>query len=292
MFNADLIDDLARQKVVLFLGAGVSSSAVTRSGKRMKGWSVFLTDACHSLEAKLAAEIQSFIEERDYLLACEMLQEAHGEHWPDLIVKEYGQSAEPSDLHAALISLDQRIILTTNFDKLLEAAWENKFGQSTHFPIVIPGIPEKAFRALKDYSRKYIIKIHGSTDDAENVVFSRSQYIKSAFANPKYTDFLDNLLLNYTFLFVGFSMDDPAITSLMEGYSFRYKDARSHYMFSSSQKSSNINRINKKLRKLVSIPYDTSDDHKELPKLIRNLASLMVARRTEIFADMKVATSF
>lgn len=291
MFNADLIDDLARQKVVLFLGAGVSSSAITRSGHRMKGWSEFLSDASGLLDPPLANEIKLYIEKQDFLLACEMLQEAHGERWPDLIVKEYGQFAEPSELHAALISLDQRIVLTTNFDKLLEAAWENKFGQSSHFPIVLNGIPENAFRSFKDYSRKYIIKIHGSTDDADNVVFSRSQYIKSAFANRQYSEFLDNLLLNYTFLFVGFSMDDPAITSLMEGYSFKYRNSRAHYMFSSNKKSENIDRINKKLRKLVSIPYDASDNHKELPDLIRQLAGLMVARRSEIFADMKVATS-
>lgn len=37
-FNSDLVDDLARQKVILFLGAGVSASATTRSGTRMKGW--------------------------------------------------------------------------------------------------------------------------------------------------------------------------------------------------------------------------------------------------------------
>lgn len=220
-----------------------------------------------------------------------ILQSFHADNWPGLIVAEYGQSAEPSELHRALISLDQRIVLTTNFDKLIEAAWENKLGSSSHFPIVVAGIPDRAFSALKDYSRKYVIKIHGSTDDAENVVFSRSQYIKSAFANPLYSEFLDSLLLNYTFLFVGFSMDDPAITSLMESYSFKYSRSRSHYIFVGNETPERFSEINRRLRKLVSIRYDTSDDHKELPGLINQLARLMVTRRNEIFTDMRVATA-
>ncbi|MDH8045799.1 SIR2 family protein, partial [Klebsiella pneumoniae] len=72
----------------------------------------------------------------------------------------------------------------------------------------------------------YIIKIHGSIDDVSNIVFSRSQYIRLAFGNENYSLFLDSLLLNYTFLFVGFSMDDPAITSLMELYAYRYPRSR------------------------------------------------------------------
>ncbi len=291
MFNVDLVDDLARQKVVLFLGAGVSSSAPTRSGKRMKGWSSFLSDATKDIDPGVAGEVKSLIDGKDYLLACEILQSIHGDNWPNLIVAEYGQSAEPSDLHRALISLDQRLILTTNFDKLIEAAWENRLGTSSHYPIVITGIPDRAFYALKDYSRKYVVKIHGSTDDADNVVFSRSQYVKSAFANPLYSDFLDSLLLNYTFLFVGFSMDDPAIISLMESYSFKYSKSRSHYIFASEDTPERVSEINKRLRKLVSIKYDTTDNHKNLPIIIGDLARQMTMRRNEIFTDMKVATS-
>jgi hypothetical protein len=291
MFNVDLVDDLARQKVVLFLGAGVSSSAPTRSGDRMKGWPEFLLDACKNIDPSLQEEVEGLVRAKDYLLACEILQGAYGDGWSRLIVSEYGQSAEPSELHKALIKLDQRIILTTNFDKLIESAWENKFGTSSHYPIVLTGIPDRAFFALKDYSRKYVVKIHGSTDDADNVVFSRSQYVKSAFANPLYSDFIDNLLLNYTLLFVGFSMDDPAIISLMESYSFKYSKSRSHYIFVGNETPERISEINKRLRKLVSIRYNTADNHKELPEVISQLAALMVARRSEIFAEMKVATS-
>lgn len=287
LFNADLVDDLARQKVVLFLGAGVSSSAATRAGSPMKGWSAFLNEACRNIDPLIAAEVSQLVADKDYLLACEILQTVHAEEWPNLVMAEYGQSAEPSPLHRALVLLDQRIILTTNFDKLLEAVWDNKFGNASHYPIVINGIPDKAFGILKDHGRRYIIKIHGTIDDAENVVFSRSQYVKSAFANPSYIGFLDNLLLNYTFLFVGFSMDDPAIISLMENYAFKYPKARPHYIFVPDGKSQRIIDINKRLRKLVSLSYDASNHHERLPQHIEDLAEQMNRRRGELYTEMK-----
>ena len=158
MFNNDLVEDLARQKVVLFLGAGVSSSAATRSGNHMKSWPAFLESACDGLADDVSAEVKQLVSDKDYLLACEILQMTHGDEWPNLLISEYGQTAEPSSLHRALIQLDQRIILTTNFDKLIEAAWENKIGNSSHYPTIYSGIPDRAFSILKDYSRKYVIK--------------------------------------------------------------------------------------------------------------------------------------
>jgi hypothetical protein len=44
MFNTDLVDDLAGEKVVLFLGAGVSASAATASGGKIAGWEAFLSN--------------------------------------------------------------------------------------------------------------------------------------------------------------------------------------------------------------------------------------------------------
>lgn len=45
IYNEDLINDLAQQKVVLFLGVGVSSSVNLDADNRFKGWPTFLEDA-------------------------------------------------------------------------------------------------------------------------------------------------------------------------------------------------------------------------------------------------------
>ncbi|MGU3466881.1 SIR2 family protein [Methylobacterium sp. C33D] len=286
VFNADLIDDVARQRVVLFLGAGVSSSATTRSGARIKGWEGFLRDMCLQVDGELRTQISGLLDKKDYLLACELLQAALSEAWEGHVTREFGQMAEPSALHKAIVALDQRIILTTNFDKIIEACWENKLGTSTHLPVILPSISPKIFKLLKDHSNKYLVKIHGTVDNADTLIFSRSEYIRLAFGSASYSSFIETLLLNYTFLFIGFSMDDPAVCSLMEMYALRYENARPHYIFTAEGLPTNIMEINRKLRKLVAITYDPANNHAQLPDLILKLSELSRVQRRAIFASM------
>ncbi|GAB2178295.1 SIR2 family protein [Dongia sp. agr-C8] len=285
VFNSDLLGDLARQSVVLFLGAGVSASAVTANGGKIAGWSKFLRDAALRVDASLREQILDLIDAKDFLLACELLQSALADEWEKVVSAEYGQVAQPSPLHAALLRLKQRIILTTNFDKLLEMAWGAPEQGGTHYAKVISKIDQDIFRVLKSHESKYLIKIHGSVDDAQTLVFSRSEYIRMAFGNVSYSGFLENLLLNYTFLFVGFSMDDPAITSLMEMYALRYPKARPHYIFASQSIPDNLVDIHKRLRKLAVIPYDASNDHAALAPLITELGRQARERQRTIISD-------
>lgn len=274
---------------MLFLGAGVSASAVTAKGTRIAGWEEFLTDCTAGVPEPIKGQILGLIKSKDYLLSCELLQSHHGERWVDLISAEFGQKAEPSSLHRALLDLRQRVILTTNFDKLIENAWSSADNGGTHFPTTISTIDRNIFRILKDHEGNYILKIHGSVDNPNSLIFSRSEYIKMAFGNENYNDFIESLLLNYTFVFVGFSMDDPAITSLMEMYSLRYPNSRPHYIFSPNGIPDNIVAIYKSMRKLVVLQYDPADHHAKLPELIIELGRQSHDRRRRLVGEMMTA---
>lgn len=60
IYNEDLINDLAQQKVVLFLGAGVSSSVNLDADNRFKGWPTFLEDASKDREPSLKKQIKNY----------------------------------------------------------------------------------------------------------------------------------------------------------------------------------------------------------------------------------------
>lgn len=137
-----------------------------------------------------------------------------------------------------------------------------------HFKI-LAGLNNDVFKVLKDHDASYVIEIHGSIVDFSKVVFSRTQYIKLSFGNDSYSSFIESLLLNYTFLYVGFSMDDPAILSLTEMYALRYSNARPHYILTPDNLPENILKVNRDLRKLIVIPYSPDNKHAELPVIIR-----------------------
>lgn len=285
-FNPDLIDDFARQRVVLFLGAGVSASALTSTKGRIAGWEAFLLKAAgHILSPTLKKQVTKLIKSNhDYLLACEILQSSLDSEWANLITEEFGQVATPSVLHKSLLSLRQRLIITTNFDKLIETAWNDPSDAGTHYPTVISTIDNDIFRILKSHKANYVLKIHGTIDSPKSMIFSRSEYIRMAFRNENYATFLESLLFNYTFMYVGFSMDDPAITSLMEMYALRYPTARPHYIVVPAGMPDNIADIHKKLRKLVIMPYGGPKDHSGLPPMIAELADQVAQKRKEIIA--------
>lgn len=285
-FNPDLLTDLAYRKVVLFLGAGVSASAITATGTRIAGWPKFLAKCNANVPEPLKTEIQNLIQEKDYLLSCELLQNHYGDDWGGVVSSEFGQKASPSPLHHALLGLRQRLILTTNFDKLIENAWNTETDGNTHFPTVIDSINDSTFRILKDHDSNFVLKIHGSIDNKDSLVFSRSEYIRKAFGNHNYSDFIHSLLLNYTFIFIGFSMNDPAITSLMEMYTLRYPNARPHYIFAPGIMNDSMVRIYKTLRKLIVISYDPANNHEALPIIINSLAEQSRDRYRLLVSEM------
>ncbi len=284
-FNADLVDDLARSRAVIFLGSGVSSSAITASGARFKGWNEFLDSAADRASPTVTDQVKKLVSAGDYLLACELLKIDLADEWDNLVQGEYGQAAEPSPLHEAIAKLDPRIIITTNFDKLIENSWIVKLGSADRYPTVLSSLEEDAFRSLRNHDSRYLIKIHGTVDKPNGIVFAKSQYQQKAFSNWQYSSFLENILLNYTVLFIGFSMNDPAINSIIEGYTYRFPKCRPHYAFQPGPVEPNIAEMSKRLRKLTLIQYDPRDNHAALPRMLQELQSLVEARRKAIIAD-------
>lgn len=285
IFNVDLLDDLARRKVVLFVGAGASKSARPRAGGTFKGWSEFLETACAKIEdGAIQKIIKKPIKEQDYLIASELLKQNMGEGWARLLSDEFQQAAETSRLHKALIGLDQRIIVTTNFDKLIESAWQDSMPD--RYPNVISNVDHKVFRLFRN-DDSYLIKLHGTIDAPEHIVFDKSSYQREAFANQFYRDLIGTLLLTHTFLFIGFSMDDPAVASVVESHAYRFSDSRPHYIFTSGVANPVVDDLSKTFRKLFVIRYSAKDGHVALVEAIERLIADTNERR-RILAIPKV----
>lgn len=291
-FNSDLIDDVARRRVVLFLGAGVTSGAKFRSASAIRQWGSFLESVASKMsDVKVRAFVKKLLKKEDYLIACEMIRASmSSEDWLKELKDEYSKAADISDLHKAIIGLDQRIIVTTNFDKLIESAWNEVNKSATHYPNVVYKIDESIFYSLRN-NEKYIIKIHGSVDDPTSIIFSHSDYYKSAYGNWFYSRYIETLLSTHTFVFVGFSMKDPAISSIVESYAQKFPQSRPHYMFLSEKLPDAYVEASKKLRRLFLIPYDSRDNHAELTRLIASLSDVAGNRRREILVKEQALLS-
>jgi SIR2-like domain len=282
-FNTDLVDDIAQRRFVLFVGAGVSRWAKPAEGGAYKDWSGFLSHACAELPTKrLRGIARKLIEDKDYLLASEIIRRELADGWVRLLQNEFQRAAEVTRLHRALLALRPRIAITTNFDKLLDTAWSST---ATRYPTVVTTIDARAFRLFRD-DDDYLIKLHGSIDQADEITFDRSSYRRDAFENRYYTDLLSTLLLTHTFVFVGFSMADPAVSGIVESAAFRFPETRPHYIFQSGSAVRELDELSKTQRKLFVLRYRENNDHVELAEQIEALAARAESRRRELSAEM------
>ena len=280
-FNADLVSDIARRKVVVFVGAGASRWAKPHSGNSFKDWPEFLKYASEGIPKKAKKMVLDRVAAKDYLIASELLKSTLSDKWPAILASEFQQAADTSALHKAIVSLGQRVIVTTNFDKLLENAWNET--KITRYPRVISKIDQHALKLFRD-DETYLIKIHGSIDDPESIVFDKTSYQRAAFSNRFYQDLINTLLLTHTFLFIGFSMDDPAVSLLVESHAYRYSETRPHYAFFSGKPQPEIDSLSKSIRRLFILRYSEDNLHAELAEQISALAMAGNQRRKELIS--------
>ena len=279
LFTPDLLDDFARNRVAVFLGAGVSAGVNTRTGKPISTWAEFLiATAKSSGDRGISKEVKELVSKGDYLFACEILKDHFQERWENILKKEFEKIGEASKLQQAILGLKQRVLVTTNFDLFLESHWEKANPTATHHLQVKNGLTPDCFSIFRD-DRPCLVKLHGSINHADSMIFSLSDYASKAHANWLYSTFIETLLCTHTVLFIGFSMKDAAITNLLEIYTQKFPKNRPHYAFMPDFESERQVRIMKNYRKLFIIPYSSKDGHKQLTAYVEKLKSQANERR-------------
>lgn len=91
-------------------------------------------------------------------------------------------------------------IITTNYDSLLE--------NSTDVNSQLYTVVSQDKDLLSKSSERYIIKMHGDLNNPETIVLKESDYIDYEQEHPLISTFIRSLLINHTFLFLGYSLND------------------------------------------------------------------------------------
>lgn len=109
--------------------------------------------------------------------------------------------ATPS--HEALVALQLPLLFTTNYDELIETAY-----LQARQPLRV-SITEAEFKAHRRATGPHLVKLHGSINQPDTVVLTRSDYAKARVERREMLDYLRHELAGAGFLFVGFSLSDP-----------------------------------------------------------------------------------
>lgn len=280
-----LIDAIARRRCVLFLGAGVSANSINDDGKHPATWREFLSDILEKRSEKLSQQ-KKIIEEKlniqDYLTACEIIVAILGENdFGELAADEFRRPGyKPADIHQIIYSLDSRLVLTPNIDKIYEQYALNE----SHSTVVVKSYYEEDIAKYLRTGDYLIIRVHGYVDDTSKLIFTHKQYSEARCRYSSFYRMLDALMLTHTFIFIGCGINDPDIQLILENTNFWYPGCLPHYFITS--KNTYPDEIRKSLlhnRNLELLTYENADGkHQQLLNELRQLGSLVDEKRQKI----------
>jgi len=186
----DLRTALDREKLVIFVGAGVSRNSKLPTWGQMV--QVFAERIGYPSIERLAMEEYIRIPQYFY---CMDESEGHSEYYK--ILRELiPADAKANILDELIVSLHPRHLVTTNYDNLLDQIAED-------YEVI-----REDKQLLKGTANQYLIKMHGDIAQAEKLIFKEEDYLYYSETHRLMEVFLKSLLIDHVFLFVGYSLND------------------------------------------------------------------------------------
>ena len=282
----DLVDDIARRRSVLFLGAGVSKNSSNEHGERPKDWKEFLLHATERIsDAANKQVVSDCIEASDLLTACELVRKhLRPDQFKTVLLEEYSDKRfEASAVHDDIIRLDSRYVLTTNFDKI----YENRANHIQQSTVLVKHFYDDDVADVLRRSQRSVLKVHGTIDTPDRTIFTRGDYAAARSRNAGFYRILESLFMTHTFVFLGASMSDPDIQLLLEDYAYRFGGTRPHYMvMPEGAAPAGVIDVMEESMNLRLLAYSPTDNHKELGESLALLRDLVDAQREVLLETM------
>ena len=276
----DLVQAARRRRLVPFIGAGISRLACPESPT----WDKLLTDmndhahALNSISDNEFDEIQAQLKREQFLTAAEHLVNK-------LPPYEYGEfirrtfkplNIKAKEIYEQLFNLEAQLIITTNYDKLIEDAYTQVKSQGNLdvYTYERPTSIQQSFNRPEGDNVPTLFKIHGHYSDPDRLILTERSYNEVLNKHPGYRLMLSAIFLIQRVLILGFSFEDLEIKFLLG----TIKDALGtnsvpHFILLEAKQASTMRSVQlRELHNLEVITYqNNSGTHQEVLKFLKAL---------------------
>ena len=200
-----------------------------------------------------------------------------------------GSSFKPNAIDDIIFDILPDHIITTNYDSLLEDSESVNAGMYT----VISDDKE----LINNAGKNYIIKMHGTFDKPESIILKESDYIEYDHTHPLISTFIKGILVNHSFLFVGYSLNDYNLRLIMGWINYYRKQYNSksekvkHFVVNTEKVSDyEVKRLsdnNIEVIDLTSMSDDAKNDSEAKEKLSKEKGRLLYTYLSCIEDDIK-----
>ena len=189
------------------------------------------------------------------------------------------KSGAPARLHKALMRLSDRggatSVITTNFDRLLEAA-STKVGATVE-SYALGSIP----RPMRQTDWSGVMHIHGMIDPSplrySELVLSDQDFGEHYLRRRTVPDFIYDAARLYHLVLVGYSADDPPMRYLLNAVAAdgrRFKDLKERFTFIGAHQEDPVLHADWSARYITPIHYSDHNSHESLCKTLERWANL------------------
>jgi SIR2-like domain len=184
--------------LAIFIGAGISKCAETKTLK-LPNWSELIEEIKKEL-----GEAQ----ENDYPKIAQLYYIEFGEHAYYKKIKQYFPDyISPSLVHKLIFDINPHVIITTNWDTLLERTIEEN---AFIFDVICSDTD-----LVKSTLQNKLIKMHGDFKN-HNIVFKEDDYISYPHKFPLIENYVRSILSTHSVLFLGYSYNDINLKQILK----------------------------------------------------------------------------
>lgn len=213
-----------------------------------------------------------------------------------ILIEEFTKSVKTSRNHKILSQLPISTYWTTNYDQLIETNLEavgkkvDKKISSENMTYSVPG------------SDAIVYKMHGDSTLPHDAVLTKDDYEGYDQKREIYSTALRGDLVSKTFLFIGFSFDDPNLSQILSRIRILLNEnKRTHYCFMKKVKVNDFNgnedefryaeiKQNLKIKDLMryGIKVLLIDDYPEITEILSQIASLIIRKNIFVSGSARV----
>ncbi|WP_061286574.1 SIR2 family NAD-dependent protein deacylase [Leptospira interrogans] len=266
-FPKPLLDDLVEGRTLPIVGAGMSRNAILPPGFCMPLWG--------DLGKSLLDDLPNWYE---YTVAIDSVSAYAQEFSRIKLIEEISKRlfthiAKPGKIHEAFCSIPFDLVITTNFDFLLE----NQYNllSKTYNPI----LEESQLSMKLSKSGVNLIKFHGDLNHPKRMVITEEDYDLFLTHYPLFATFVANLLITRSAIMIGYSFDDPDFRQIWKIINERLgNSARKAYCISVDASQAEISKFERRGVKVINLPGNKEDYELILVKVFSELRELWTSK--------------
>jgi len=177
-----------------------------------------------------------------------------------------------------IIQLNPRIIITTNYDRLIEDAYSSLFGKAPN--VATYRDTSNLLATIQEHSLStgpVIFKAHGDVGSIDSMILSDRDYKRIMFDEAMYDNLMSSMFLNSIMLFVGFSLSDREIIAHIEKLRHRFNYGTApHFALLAIGSVNRLEAISyRKEFGIEIIEYNKSHNHRGLDDFLDELAGFI-----------------